>query len=51
MINLNEYRQAKSNQKQNKLNRVDNKKEDEDDRRNTFNLFMRVLATIRQESY
>ncbi len=51
VINLNEYRQKKSNEKQNKLNTVDNHKKEDDDRRNTFNLFMRVLATIRQESY
>lgn len=52
VINLNDYRARKANKNKNKLNQKSNFKiEDEDDRRNTFDLFMRVLETIRQESY
>lgn len=52
VINLNDYRDMKIKEKQNNIDKINNlKKVDEDDRRNTFNLFMRVLATMRKESY
>lgn len=40
----------KKNKKIDKLNKQDKLKKEEDDRINTFNLFMRVLATMRKES-
>lgn len=50
VINLNEYRNRKL--KENNINDLNKfKKLDEDDRKNTFNLFMRVLSTMREESY
>lgn len=52
VINLNEYKKRRVTKNEDKLNKKNNfKKQDEDDRRNTFDLFMRVLETIRQESY
>lgn len=50
IINLNEYKERKTKQKKNIYYTGELKKPEEDDRKNTFNLFMRVLSTIREES-
>lgn len=50
IINLDDYRDKKIQKQNNKINSTNQlKKLEEDDRKNTFNLFMRVLATIKQE--
>ncbi|WP_156774364.1 hypothetical protein [Alkaliphilus oremlandii] len=51
IINLDEYRNKKNNRKDNQPNNINSSKEIEDDRKNTFDLFMKVLKTMRQESY
>lgn len=59
VIYLDEYKNNKINKQKNKINNtfrpsnygLDKKKLEEDDRINTFNLFMRVLSTIKEESY
>ena len=52
VIKLDDYKQMKLNKKENKFNNMNNfKKQEDDDRRKTLNLFMRVLATMRKESY
>ncbi|MFW5648072.1 MAG: hypothetical protein ACOCG5_03225 [Candidatus Alkaliphilus sp. MAG34] len=52
VIKLDEYRNKKIKQKKNDPHYIDKLgKLEEDDRKNTFNLFMRVLSTIREESY
>lgn len=52
VIKLDEYRNKKIKQKKNSIHCINKlKKSEEDDRKNTFNLFMRVLSTIREESY
>lgn len=52
VIKLDEYRNKKIRRKKNDAHYIDKlKKAEEDDRKNTFNLFMRVLSTIREESY
>ncbi len=51
IIKLNEYRGKKAKQKNNNTYHINKlKKSEEDNRNNTFNLFMRVLSTIREES-
>ncbi|MDI9476358.1 MAG: hypothetical protein ACOX0L_08745 [Natronincolaceae bacterium] len=50
VIKLDEYRRKKIKQKD--IRHINRSKDpEEDDRKNTFNLFMRVLSTIREESY
>ncbi len=50
IIKLDEYKRKKIKQKD--VHHADKlKNPEEDDRKNTFNLFMRVLSTIREESY
>ncbi len=50
VIKLDEYKKKKTRQKN--IYQIDKlKNPEEDDRKNTFNLFMRVLSTIREESY
>lgn len=52
VIKLNEYKSKKTRQKKNNVNYINKlKNSEEDDRKNTFNLFMQVLSTIRKESY
>ncbi len=52
IINLSEYKNKKIKQKKNDTQYINKlKKSEEDDRKNTLNLFMRVLSTIREESY
>ncbi len=52
VVKLDEYRSKKMKQKKNSINRINKlKNPEEDDRKDTFNLFMRVLSTIREESY
>lgn len=52
VINLSNYIQRKTIEKENKLKQIDNfKRDNEDDRQRTLNLFMRVIETIRKESY
>ncbi len=51
IIKLNEYKTKKAKQKKNNTYHINKlKKSEEDDRKNTFNLFMRVLSTIKEES-
>ncbi len=52
VINLEEYRIKKAKEKAKNTHRINKlKNKEDDDRRDTFNLFMRVLSTIREESY
>lgn len=52
IIDINEYKERKLRQKEELSNKKNyTQKTDEDERKNTFNLFMRVLATMRKESY
>ncbi|MCK9267159.1 MAG: hypothetical protein M0P14_00380 [Alkaliphilus sp.] len=51
IIELSKYKDKKAKQKKNDIYHINKlKKSEEDDRKNTFNLFMRVLSTIREES-
>ena len=52
VINLSEYKNKRIKQKKNDTQYINKlKKSEEDDRKNTLNLFMRVLSTIREETY
>lgn len=55
VIQINEYKRKKTENKKNKINYnyIDNKEviSEEENRKDTFNLFMRVLSSIREESY
>lgn len=52
VISLEEYRNKKSEKQKNTGYPMDKlEKTEEDDRANTFNLFMRVLSSLREEIY
>lgn len=52
VINLDEYRSKKTERKKNSTEGTNKSNTPEkNDREATFNLFMRVLSTIREESY
>ncbi len=52
VIKLDEYKQRKTNKKRIKLNHINNlKKQEDNNRQDTLDLFMRVLERIRKESY